>query len=87
MAAKRAPSSRLRCPECGFKAAHPMGLGRHRSSKHGILSSRERQRRALRHSNGLGVAATRQITALRHRVVDLERQQEKILSALRKAVR
>lgn len=31
----------LRCPECGFQAAHPMGLGRHRTAIHGALSKRE----------------------------------------------
>jgi MerR-like DNA binding protein len=34
----------LRCPDCDFVAAHPMGLGRHRSARHGILSGRQRRR-------------------------------------------
>jgi hypothetical protein len=34
----------LRCPDCDFVAAHPMGLGRHRSARHGVLSGRQRRR-------------------------------------------
>lgn len=28
------------CPECGFVAKHAMGLGRHRSTRHGVQSAR-----------------------------------------------
>ena len=45
---KRAPSGkaskRLKCPDCDFVAAHPMGLGRHRSARHGVVSARQRRR-------------------------------------------
>jgi len=34
----------LRCPDCDFVARHPMGLGRHRSARHGVLSGRQRRR-------------------------------------------
>lgn len=41
--ARRTRSARnaLTCPDCGFKAAHAMGLGRHRSSRHGVVSKRQ----------------------------------------------
>lgn len=39
----------LRCKDCGFVAAHPMGLGRHRSTRHGAISKRA--------SRGTGAAA------------------------------
>lgn len=54
-AAKRSKPARaskdaaLTCPDCGFVAAHPMGLGRHRSTRHGAVSKRaQRQRSAGR---------------------------------------
>lgn len=34
----------LRCPDCDFVARHPMGLGRHRSARHGVPSQRQRRR-------------------------------------------
>lgn len=34
----------FRCPECGFVAKHAMGLGRHRSARHGALSKRAERR-------------------------------------------
>ncbi|MGH2784020.1 MAG: MerR family DNA-binding transcriptional regulator [Actinomycetota bacterium] len=36
----------LRCPDCDFVAKHPMGLGRHRSSRHGVVSQRQARREA-----------------------------------------
>lgn len=36
----------LRCPDCDFVAKHPMGLGRHRSSRHGVMSQRQARRDA-----------------------------------------
>lgn len=43
MAAKKKSGKRfdLRCPDCDFVAAHPMGLGRHRSTRHGTISQRQ----------------------------------------------
>jgi len=47
---KRAPATKaskgLSCPDCDFVAAHAMGLGRHRSARHGVLSQRQRRREA-----------------------------------------
>jgi ATP-dependent exoDNAse (exonuclease V) alpha subunit len=43
-AAPRKASKGLRCPDCDFVAAHAMGLGRHRSSRHGVVSQRQRRR-------------------------------------------
>jgi MerR-like DNA binding protein len=40
--AKRAKG--LQCPECDFVARHAMGLGRHRSTRHGIVSGRQARR-------------------------------------------
>lgn len=34
----------LQCPECDFVARHPMGLGRHRSTRHGVVSGRQARR-------------------------------------------
>lgn len=34
------------CPECGFEAKHAMGLGRHRSSRHGVVSQAAARRKA-----------------------------------------
>lgn len=39
---RSAPAS-LTCPECGFVAKHAMGIGRHRSSRHGVLSLRAKR--------------------------------------------
>jgi hypothetical protein len=36
----------LQCPDCDFVARHPMGLGRHRSTKHGVISQRQARREA-----------------------------------------
>ncbi len=40
----------LTCPDCGFVAKHPMGLGRHRTSQHGVPSQREQRQAASRPS-------------------------------------
>ena len=41
----RSPRTKgLQCPDCDFVAAHPMGLGRHRSARHGVQSLRQRRR-------------------------------------------
>jgi hypothetical protein len=42
--APRKASKGLRCPDCDFVAAHAMGLGRHRSARHGVVSQRQRRR-------------------------------------------
>lgn len=31
------------CPDCSFVAKHAMGLGRHRSARHGVMSQRQRR--------------------------------------------
>jgi uncharacterized C2H2 Zn-finger protein len=36
----------LRCPDCDFVARHAMGLGRHRSARHGVTSQRQQRRQA-----------------------------------------
>lgn len=33
-------SAEYRCPDCSFVARHPMGLGRHRTTRHGAVSKR-----------------------------------------------
>lgn len=38
----------LKCPECDFVARHAMGLGRHRSARHGVTSRRS----AIRGTSG-----------------------------------
>lgn len=43
----RKPTSKgLRCPDCDFVARHAMGLGRHRSARHGVTSQRQQRRQA-----------------------------------------
>jgi uncharacterized C2H2 Zn-finger protein len=45
VAAKTGARTRgLRCPDCDFVARHAMGLGRHRSARHGVVSQRQRRR-------------------------------------------
>lgn len=34
------------CPDCDFVAKHAMGLGRHRSTRHGVVSQRQRRMRS-----------------------------------------
>jgi len=40
------PAKGLRCPDCDFVAKHPMGLGRHRSARHGTISQRQSRKQA-----------------------------------------
>src|SRR5438094_6249730 len=35
------------CPDCDFVAKHAMGLGRHRSTRHGAISKRSERRRPV----------------------------------------
>jgi hypothetical protein len=77
----RRPSNKeLTCPECGFKAAHPMGLGRHRSSRHGVASKRELGRRSAATDGGRG--GRREIKALMKRLDQLEKSHELLTAAL-----
>ena len=81
---RRSSSKALICPECGFKAAHAMGLGRHRSSRHGVQSKREIMRRSLgRPARG----RSREVTALMKRVNELEQRVDRLMQALSKAAR
>jgi hypothetical protein len=75
---KRTRSSKLRCPECGFRAAHPMGLGRHRTAIHGVPSQRELRRRA----SSDGRASRSEVARLQTRVVSLERRFDALLKDL-----
>ena len=50
------------CPDCGFVAAHAMGLGRHRSARHGVMSKRQSMQRDT------GAWLTRQQAAKRAKV-------------------
>lgn len=62
------------CPDCGFVARHAMGLGRHRSTRHGALSARalraaegpKRRGRPPKNANGIpaGWVTRRQAAAL-----------------------
>jgi hypothetical protein len=63
----------LVCPECGFRAKHPMGLGRHRSSRHGVISQRQLAGRTF--SDG----TTRELA---QRVARLEKQYRVLLKHL-----
>jgi hypothetical protein len=74
----RGARKRLTCPECGFKAAHPMGLGRHRSAKHGAVSQRELRRRTGA-TDGVSAAA---FDRLKDRITELERRYEALIREL-----
>lgn len=71
--------SKFVCPECGFKAAHAMGLGRHRTSRHGVPSQRQLAGRA---SGG----NRRHDAKLVARVAELEKRYDKLVKALRRAL-
>jgi hypothetical protein len=61
-----------------------MGLGRHRSARHGVASKREMQRRTLgRPARG----RTREVTALLKRMDRLEQRYDRLMAALSKAAR
>jgi hypothetical protein len=71
-------STKFRCPECGFRAAHAMGLGRHRSAKHGVVSQRMRQRSGTDD----GRVSRGDFSRLQARVVKLERRYERLVRNL-----
>jgi hypothetical protein len=68
----------LTCPECGFKAAHPMGLGRHRTARHGAVSQRELRRRSGS-TDGVSAAAFQR---LQSRLTELERRHDSLVRDL-----
>lgn len=72
--------SRFACPECGFKAAHAMGLGRHRTARHGALSQRELKGRRVASEVG-----RRDVARLEKRIADLEKKHDALLRSLRRA--
>jgi uncharacterized protein YceH (UPF0502 family) len=76
-AAKR-KTSRYVCSDCGFKAAHAMGLGRHRTAIHGVPSQREQAERKSKRSDGARVAR------LERRVADLEKRYDSLVRGLRR---
>lgn len=43
-APRRARTRGFPCPDCDFVAKHAMGLGRHRSTRHGAVSQRQQRR-------------------------------------------
>jgi hypothetical protein len=79
-------SGKLICQECGFKAAHPMGLGRHRSSRHGVASQRELRKQGEQLSKGARFRGA-DIAALQKRLRALEERHERLMEALLNAVR
>src|SRR2546423_864337 len=79
-------SRKLVCPECGFKAAHPMGLGRHRSSRHGVPSKRELYERRVKRQASSGARST-EIAKLHKRLRALEERHDRLIAALLRATR
>ncbi|MEX2554607.1 MAG: hypothetical protein WEB06_03125 [Actinomycetota bacterium] len=75
---KRRPSKFV-CPECGFKAAHAMGLGRHRTSRHGVPSQRELAGRRRGSRSGGDARLVKRINML-------EKRYERLVKGLRKAL-
>ena len=73
-------TSRFVCPDCGFKAAHAMGLGRHRTSQHGVPSKRD-----LAGKRTGGGADRARIGRLERRVNQLEKRYEDLMKGLRRA--
>lgn len=72
-------TTKFTCPECGFRAAHAMGLGRHRTARHGVPSQRE-----LKGKTG-ALAGRRDIARLERRMSELERKHDALLRSLRRA--
>lgn len=72
----------LVCSRCGFRAAHPAGLGRHRSAIHGIISKRQKAQRGA-------VPKARSTTdaQLVKRVAELERRYDRLLAGLEQLLR
>lgn len=68
------------CPECGFRAAHAMGLGRHRSSRHGVRS--KRQEREATRSRSSDPSLQRRYAQMEKRLAKLENQHQELLQAL-----
>jgi hypothetical protein len=68
----------LTCSDCGFTAAHAMGLGRHRTARHGVLSQRELRERESLGKQGAGT----DIARLERRIRDLERRHERLVRNL-----
>jgi len=72
-------STKFRCPECGFRAAHAMGLGRHRTAKHGVASQRMiRQQRIGKD----GQVSRTDFVTLQQRVRTLERRYDRLVRHL-----
>jgi hypothetical protein len=76
-------SSRYVCSQCGFRAAHPAGLGRHRSAVHGVVSKRQRAKA------GKATATRRAIgdAQLNKRLSELERRYDRLLTGLERVLR
>ena len=83
--ANRRRSSSLTCPECGFKAAHAMGLGRHRTTKHGVRS--KRQEREANRVRSADKGLQRRYALMERRLEKVEKQQEQLLKALSRLAR
>jgi len=79
-APRKRRGSKFICPECGFKAAHAMGLGRHRTSRHGVPSKASLAARRVGRSTSTNGAVMK-------RLRDLEQRQEGLIKALRRALR
>jgi len=80
---RTATRSKLVCPECGFKAAHAMGLGRHRSARHGVVSKRQQMRRG---PSPASATDGRRARAIERRLAELERRYDDLLGGLTKAL-
>lgn len=65
-----------------------MGLGRHRSAKHGVVSQRQKREARARTGGGRRAASgnQRDLARLEKRLADLERKHDALLRSLRQAV-
>lgn len=69
------------CSRCGFKAAHPAGLGRHRTAIHGIISQRQKSMGSARRTTNV---SDKQLVK---RVNNLERRVDRLLKGLEQLLR
>jgi hypothetical protein len=78
MAPQRGRGTRFKCPDCGFRDAHAMGLGRHRTARQGVPSQRQLREGKI----GDGAVSRAEFAKLRARVAALERDYERLLRSL-----
>jgi hypothetical protein len=75
------------CRQCGFRAAHAAGLGRHRSAIHGVISQRQRARAATAPRKATATRSASGDAQLARRLAALERRYDLLLGGLEQVLR